>query len=143
MNGQILIIASCAIVFGLGTAHLALTFFSNRFSPRDENLAERLKWVSPIISNETTMWRAATGFHISHSMGPMLFGLVYGYLTICHFDFLLQSTFLMALGGLTLATYLVVARIYWFSAPLRGIALALVLYLIGLGIALNIPLNRA
>jgi hypothetical protein len=100
--GPILILASCAIVFGLGTAHLALTFFSNRFEPRDTGLAARLRIVSPIISRDTTMWRAAQGFHISHSMGPMLLGLVYGYLTIWHFPLLLGSNFLMALGGLTL-----------------------------------------
>lgn len=132
-----LILASCAVVFGLGTAHLALTFFSDRFEPRDPDLAERLRIVSPIISRDTTMWQAAKGFHVSHSMGPMLLGLVYGYLAICHFDFLLQSTFLMALGGLTLLAYWVTARIYWFKVPLRGIALALVLYFAGLGIALS------
>lgn len=137
MSAQMLIIASCVIVFGLGSAHLALTFFSNRFEPRDAHLAEQLKTVSPIISRDTTMYRAATGFHISHSMGPMLLGLVYGYLTLCHFEFLLQSIFLMALGGLTLFTYLITARIYWFKTPLRGIALALVLYLLGFGIALS------
>lgn len=137
MIGSVLILASCAIVFGLGLAHLALTFFSNRFEPRDANLAEQLRTVSPIISRETTMWRAATGFHVSHSMGPMLLGLIYGYLTICHFEFLLKSPFLMILGGLTLAIYLVTAKIYWFKTPRRGIALALVLYLFGLGIALN------
>ena len=137
MSAQILIIASCVIVFGLGSAHLALTFFSNRFEPRDPQLAAQLRTVSPIISRDTTMYRAATGFHISHSMGPMLLGLVYGYLTVYHFEFLLQSTFLMALGGLTLVTYLVTARIYWFKTPLRGIALALALYVAGLGIALS------
>lgn len=137
MSAQILIIASCVVVFGLGSAHLALTFFSNRFEPRDAQLAAQLRTVSPIISRDTTMYRAATGFHISHSMGPMLVGLIYGYLTICHFEFLLQSTFLMVLGGLTLFIYLVTAKIYWFKIPLRGIALALVLYLLGFGIALG------
>ncbi|PTU32427.1 LIC_13387 family protein [Stenotrophobium rhamnosiphilum] len=137
MYDSILILASCAIVFGLGTAHLALTFFSSRFEPRDANLAEQLRTVSPIISRQTTMWRAAQGFHVSHSMGPMLLGLIYGYLTICHFEFLKQSTFLVVLGGLTLAIYLVTAKAYWFKIPLRGIALALVLYLLGFGIALS------
>jgi len=137
MLGPILVVASCVIVFGLGSAHLALTFFSNRFEPRDAEVAAKLRVVSPIISRDMTMHQAATGFHISHSMGPMLLGLIYGYLAICHFDFLLQSTFLMTLGSLTLAVYLVTAKIYWFKVPLRGIALALVLYLLGLGIALS------
>ncbi|MES2490003.1 MAG: hypothetical protein V4607_09430 [Pseudomonadota bacterium] len=137
MSAQILIIASCIVIFAMGTAHLWLTFFSNRFEPRDTQLAAQLRTMSPIISRDTTMHRAATGFHISHSMGPMLLGLIYGYLTICHFEFLLQSTFLVVLGVLTLATYVVVAKIYWFKIPLRGIALALVLYLLGFGIALG------
>ncbi len=137
MNGQILILASCAIVIGLGTAHLALTFFSDRFEPRDAQLGQQLRIVSPIISRDTTMWRAATGFHISHSMGPILLGLIYGYLTLCHFEFLLQSTFLMALGGVTLVAYWITARVYWFKIPFRGITLALVLYLLGLAVALS------
>lgn len=134
---QMLILASCAIVFGMGTGHLALTFFSHRFEPRDPQLLGPLKAVSPIISRDTTMWRMGTGFHISHSMGPMLLGLVYGYLAACHWEFLLQSTFLMALGGLTLLAYGVTARIYWFKVPLRGIALATLLYLTGLGFGLG------
>lgn len=137
MLGQILILASCAVVIGLGTAHLALTFFSKRFEPRDAQLGQRLRTISPVISPDTTMWRMATGFHVSHSMGPILFGLIYGYLAFSHPDFLLQSTFLLVLGGLTLLTYLVTAKVYWFKVPLRGIVLALLLYLAGLGIALS------
>lgn len=137
MLGQALILASCAIVIGLGTAHLALTFFSNRFEPRDAQLGQQLRIVSPIISRDTTMWRAAQGFHISHSMGPILLGLVYGDLALCHFEFLLQSTFLMALGGLTLAAYWVTAKVYWFKVPFRGITLALALYVLGVGVALR------
>lgn len=137
MPGQILILASCAVVIVMGTAHLALTFFSNRFEPRDAQLGQQMRIVSPVISRDTTMWQMGTGFHISHSMGPILFGLIYGYLALCQLPLLLGSTFLLALGGLTLATYVVTARVYWFKVPLRGIALALLLYLAGLGIALN------
>lgn len=137
MPGQILILASCAVVIVMGTAHLALTFFSNRFEPRDAQLGQQMRIVSPVISRDTTMWQMGTGFHISHSMGPILFGLIYGYLALCQLPLLLGSTFLLTLGGLTLATYAVTARVYWFKVPLRGIALALLLYLVGLGIALN------
>jgi hypothetical protein len=136
MIAQNLIAASAAIVLLLGTAHLILTYASTRFSPRDAALEERLKWVSPRISDQTTMWRAATGFHASHSLGAILFGAVYGNLALYHYDFLLQEGFLAILGGVVLAAYLVLAKLYWFAVPLAGIALALTLYLLGFWIAL-------
>ena len=104
MLGQILILASCAVVIFMGSAHLILTFFSKRFEPRDAQLGQKLRIISPVISPDTTMWQMATGFHVSHSMGPILFGLIYGYLALYHLPLLLESTFLLALGGLTLAT---------------------------------------
>jgi hypothetical protein len=136
MTAQILIAASAAIVLLLGTAHLVLTYSSKRFSPRDAALEERLKWVSPRISGQTTMWRAATGFHASHSLGAILFGAVYGNLALYHYAFLLKAGFLAILGAVVLAAYLVLARLYWFAVPLAGIALALTLYLLGFWLAL-------
>lgn len=125
MPAPILIAASALIVFGLGFAHLVLTFASDRFSPRDANLEERLKWVSPKISAETTLWNAAIGFHASHSLGAMLFGSIYAYLALRHPGFLLASDFLCTLGVVVLLAYLVLARRYWFAVPFAAIALAL------------------
>ena len=136
MAAKILIAISAAITFGLGLAHLVLTYSSNKFSPRDAALEEQLKWVSPKISSDTTMWDAATGFHASHSMGAMLFGAIYGYLALWHGDFLMQSTFLSVLGGVVLIAYLVLAKRYWFAVPMTGIALSLTLYVLGMAVAL-------
>lgn len=82
------------------------------------------------------MWRAWIGFNASHSFGAILFGALYGYLAICHSTFLFHSWFLLALGLALLLGYAVLAKIYWFRAPFRGIVLAAVLYL--LGIAINL-----
>ncbi len=131
MLAQSLLLASAAIIFLLGTLHLVYTFASDKFSPRDPALEERLKAVSPVISRQTTMWKAWVGFNASHSLGAILFGAVYGYLSLRHAPFLFQSYFLLGLGATILIAYLILAKVYWFSAPLRGIALALGLYVAG------------
>jgi hypothetical protein len=137
MLAQILIAASAAIALGLGSLHLLFTFTTNKFSPRDPELEERLKRVSPVITRETTMWKCWIGFNASHSMGAMLFGLVYGYFAILHWPFLLESSFLMILGAIYLAGYLVLGKRYWFSVPFRGLILSSILYVLGFAFALG------
>ncbi len=129
----VLIAVSAAIVLLLGSAHLFYTYVGNKFDPRDVQLKARLMEVSPVISGQTSLWRAGIGFHASHSLGAMLFGLVYGYLSLIHSVFLFHSWFLLGLGLLVLLSYMVLARLYWFSVPFRGVTLAAVLY--GLGLA--------
>jgi hypothetical protein len=129
---SILIGASAAIILLLGLAHLLFTFRGPAFMPRDRALKARMEEAVPVISRETTMWKAWVGFNASHSVGAILFGAVYGYLALLHPAFLFASRFLLALGLLTLAGYLALARRYWFRTPLRGILLALVLYVAGL-----------
>ena len=128
----LLIAASAAVVLVLGVMHLVLTFRGPKFDPRDPELKARMMAVSPVISRQTTMWRAWIGFNASHAYGAMLFGAVWAYLALAHPAFLFQSVFLLALGLLLLVAYAVLARVYWFSVPFRGILLATVLYVMGL-----------
>ena len=121
-------LASAAIIFLLGLVHLLYTFHGTKLHPRDDVLMVRLKEISPIITRETTMWRAWIGFNASHSYGAMLFGLIYGYLALVHPTLLFQSTFLIALGLLLLAGYVFLGKRYWFSVAFRGIVSATVLY---------------
>jgi hypothetical protein len=132
MLAQTLVAASAFVVLALGLIHLLYTFTTNKFSPRDSDLEARLKIVSPVLSSQTTMWRAWVGFNASHSLGAILFGLVYGYLALVHFSLLAMPGFLSVLGLVCLASYLVLAKLYWFSVPFRGVALALALYVAGL-----------
>jgi len=39
------------------------------------------------------------GFNASHSMGFILFGLVFGFLALAHGQLLFQSPFLLIVGG--------------------------------------------
>jgi hypothetical protein len=49
---------------------------------------------------------------------------------------------LLALGFALLLGYAVIARLYFFTAPFRGVALATVLYLLGIIVNLAQPKSR-
>ena len=83
------------------------------------------------------MWRAWIGFNASHSLGAMLFGLVYGYLAVFHLELLLQSRFLLLLGALFLGSFVVLAKHYWFVIPLAGLIASTLLFVTGA--ALGVP----
>ena len=131
----VLIAASAAIIFALGAVHLWYTFRGDKLHPRDHGLRERLEQAHPVLTRETTLWKAWVGFNASHSYGALLFGAVYGYLAVVHGTFLFQSTYLLALGLLMLVGYAILGRRYWFSVPRRGIFLATVFYASALVIA--------
>lgn|GEM_PF-257948 len=128
MLAQSLLLASCSIFLALGTAHLLMTFFSRKFSPREAELESQMREVSPRLTRQTTMWNAWVGFNASHSLGVILFGLFYGDLALRQADLLLHDRFLGGLGAVVLGSYLLLAWRYWFSTPLLGVSLASLLY---------------
>jgi len=136
MKSSAFIAASAAVILLLGFVHLLYTFRGMNLHPRDPDLTARMMTVSPVISRETTMWRTWIGFNASHSLALILFGAVYGYLAMRHSAFLFQSWFLLALGFAFLLSYVVLAKLYFFTAPFRGVVLAAVLYLLGIVVGL-------
>jgi hypothetical protein len=124
----VLMTASAAIIFLLGALHLTYTFHGPKLTPRDPALIEAMDSVSPVITSETTMWRTWIGFNASHSLGALLFGLVYGYLALVRDDVLFDSPFLLGVGFATLVAYLTLGKRYWFSVPFTGIAVSLACY---------------
>ncbi|HWY69884.1 MAG TPA: hypothetical protein VNX88_14530 [Terriglobales bacterium] len=131
MISRILIGASAAMILYLGSVHLEYTFFTHNFSPTEEQLETAMKQVPPRISSEMTMWKAWIGFNVSHSIALILFGLLYGYLVVCQWEVLRKSYFLIGLGLLVLVAYVVLARVFWFKAPLIGVSAATLLYVAG------------
>lgn len=128
-----LLFTSSATVVGLlGSIHLLYTFRGNKLYPRDASTIAAMQASHPVLTRETTVWRATLGFNSSHSLGAILFGLVFGYLATQQLPLVQQSIFLQVLGMGTLLAYLALARRYWFSIPRRGIALACVLFAAGL-----------
>lgn len=129
-----LVAASALIVLLFGSLHLLYTFNGPKLHPRDPAVMLAMQNTTPVITRETTLWRATLGFNATHSMGLMLFGLVYAYLALAHPALLWQSYFLLGLGLVTLIAYVVLARLYFFSIPFRGVTLATLLYVAGLSL---------
>ena len=129
-----LITASAAIILLLGLVHLLYTFRGRKLHPRDDELEARMKEVTPVLTRKTTMWKAWVGFNASHSLGAILFGLIYGYLALLHSAFLLQSPFMLCLGLLLLAGYVFLGWRYWFSVPFHSIVVATVCYVTALAL---------
>jgi hypothetical protein len=127
-----LIAASAMIILLLGVLHLLYTFRGPKLKPRDLELQTRMQQVSPVITRQTTMWKAWVGFNASHSFGLILFGAVYGYLAAVHTAFLFQSTFLLALGLCMLFGYAFLAKQYFFRVPFLGVLVATGLYVFAL-----------
>jgi hypothetical protein len=125
---QFLMTASALVIALLGSIHLLYTFHGNKLYPRDTHLERQMQVVSPVLTNQTTMWNAWIGFNASHSYGAIFFGLVYGYLALEHAELLFRSHFLMLAGIALLTGYLVLAKKFWFAIPLVGIGLSTVLY---------------
>ena len=126
------VLASGVVLGGMGLLHLYLTFRTHRLEPRDPSLKLYMQGVAPVISSQTTMWRAWLGFNASHSIGAILYALVYGWLVLAPGAPLFKSWFLIAVGALVLGSYLALARLYWFHIPLRGVLVAAALYALGL-----------
>lgn len=130
-----LMLGSAFIMLLLGCIHLVYTFWGPKLLPRDPSLIDSMKKVSLVLTSETTVWKAWIGFNASHSMAAILFGLVYGYLAAVQPGVLYGSSFLQAVGFLTLASFVFLAWTYWFSIPFIGVSLALFCYVAGIVLA--------
>lgn len=139
MISRTLIGASAAIILYLGGVHLVYTAFTHKLNPAEEHLETAMRRTPMRISAQTTMWDAWIGFNFSHSLGLILFGLVFGYLVICRWDLLRRSYFLILIGFLVLLAYVVLARVFWFRAPFIGVSWATLLYVVGFACALTQP----
>jgi hypothetical protein len=131
-----LIAASAAVIFVLGTLHLVYTFHGPKLRPRDAALPARMAHSALVLTRQTNVWKAWIGFNASHSLGAMLFGVVYADLALAHPAVLWSSPVLLGSGGAMLAALAWLGRRYWFSVPFRGIVLALALYVAGVVTAL-------
>src|SRR5579872_3519166 len=125
LAARILMVLSASIIFALGVVHLVYTFWGPNLTPRDPALQVSMSQISPVITRETTMWRAWVGFNASHSIGLILFGLVFGYLALAHSQLLFQSAFLLAVGLAVLVGFVVLCKLYFFRAPLIGVSISL------------------
>jgi hypothetical protein len=128
-------VLSASIIFTLGVVHLVYTFWGPNLTPRDPALEISMSQTSPVITKETTMWRAWVGFNASHSMGLILFGLIFGFLAFAHAQLLFKSPFLLLVGLAVLGGFVVLCKVYFFSVPLTGVCISLACYVAGIALS--------
>lgn len=129
MAARLLMVVSASIVLTLGVTHFVYTFWGPNLTPRDPALEISMTQISPVITNQTTMWRCWVGFNASHSMGLILFGLIFGFLAVAHSQVLFHSPFLLVVGLAMLGGIVVLSKLYFFSAPFAGMSVSLACYL--------------
>src|SRR6202047_3629969 len=135
LAAKILMVLSASIIFTLGVVHLVYTFWGPMLTPRDPALQISMSQIAPVITTETTMWRCWVGFNASHSMGLILFGLVFAFLALAHAPLLFQSAFLLAVGLAMLGALVVVSKVYFFSVPLTGITISVACYVASIALS--------
>jgi len=135
MAARILMVLSASIVFMFGILHLVYTFWGPKLTPRDPTLQISMSQISPVITKETTMWRAWVGFNATHSMALILFGLIFGFLAVAHAQLLFESPFLLGVGLAMLAGLVVLCKLYFFSAPLTGVSISLACYIASIALS--------
>lgn len=123
---QILLIVGASIFGVLGTMHLLYTFFTNKFDAYDASVTKAMKGTSPVLTKETSMWRAWIGFNASHSLGAMLVAGVYIPLTVSYFNVIQGSAWFSILPVLIGLSYLILAKKYWFKIPFTGVLISTV-----------------
>ena len=135
MASRLFMLLSAGVVLMLGIIHLVYTFSGTKLMPRDPSLQVSMSLTTPVITKETTMWRCWVGFNATHSIGLILFGLVFGYLALAQPRVVFESWFLLTTGMATLAALAVLSRMYFFNAPLLGISIASICYVISVALS--------
>ena len=135
MASRLFMLLSAGVVLMLGIIHLVYTFSGTKLTPRDPSLQVSMSLTTPVITKETTMWRCWVGFNATHSLGLILFGLVFGYLALAQPRVVFESGFLLTTGMATLAALVVLCRMYFFNAPLLGIGIASICYVISVALS--------
>jgi hypothetical protein len=113
----------------LATVHLYYTFFTNKFSSRNEKMVEEMKTSFPILTKKTTMWKAWIGFNGSHSSGAMFIGIINFYLAVYYFPFLQSDHFFFVFTIITMCFYGWLVKKYWFNIPFTGIIISLTCFI--------------
>jgi len=111
----------------LGLAHWLYTFMDmvrpRKLTPRDDAVRIAMEGTSLRLTTRTTMWKAWIGFNHSHSLGAIVFGLVFLILAAQDFGALARNMPLMGIAVIVPMIYLWFGIRFWFRTPIIGIAI--------------------
>lgn len=130
MIAKILWLIGSIIVATLGSIHLYYTFFTNKFSSRNQKMLEEMKTSFPILTNEMTMWKAWISFNATHSSGAIFIGVINFYLAINYFEVLQSDHFFFLFNIFTIGFYIWLAKKYWFKTIFIGVLMVLVCFIV-------------
>jgi hypothetical protein len=121
---QFLLIVGSSIFVLLGAAHGVLTLKDlgnpRNFTPRDPKLRTAMEHSTIALHPKINLWRAWLGFNLSHSLGLVMFGGAFLYISIFHSSLFSQSSLLQGCSILVSAAYLIMSLKFWFSNPAIG-----------------------
>lgn len=126
------LIVSAAIYGLLGLVHAAYTFHDiwrrpRYFRPRDHELAAALRDTTVALApGGHSFWTASLGFHLSHSIGVLLFALLILISGSTGTGWLLPLLIVISM------IYALIAWRFWFHIPLMGCLLATASLIVGL-----------
>lgn len=106
--------------------------FSTKFEPRDPDLLTQLKSSKTGLSKTGNMWNGIKGFHLSHSLGLVIYGWFYITLALENPSYLRSSAILNSGLLLVPVIYIYLAHRYWFSVPRNCFVVALGLLAVSL-----------
>jgi hypothetical protein len=116
MNATLLILG-CSVFIILGIGHAMLLQFTTKFEPKDAALLVMLQTSKTGMSNTGNIWRGIKGFHLSHSLGMVIYGAFYTTLAIENIIYLKSSTVLNIGLFVVPVIYIYLAQSYWFYLP--------------------------
>ncbi|WDI31174.1 hypothetical protein PUV54_14580 [Hyphococcus flavus] len=125
------------LFFILGLLHLRLTVRDMKepqhFIPAKKELLDELKQTRINLRKDVkNFWLSYLGFHFSHSIGLMFYGAVVIYAVLARPDILSDVYVRMAIV-IVGASYVLLARAFWFIIPLIGAAIGVTLIAAGIG----------
>ena len=135
MTAQLLIVLGSLPFLILGVLHAVFTALDmrnpRRLVPKDAAVADAMAKTTIRLAPSRTMWRAWVGFNLSHSLGAVVFGLLYLLLAVLEFDVLTSRPVFVYLAVIIGGIYVTLSLKYWFIVPTVGTGLGTLCFLLG------------
>lgn len=111
----------------LGCAHGLLTLRDlvspRSFTPTEPSVRDAMAKAPLAFAPQTTVWLSWLGFNLSHSLGLLVFGVVFGALALRDVAWLQANPVLRLMPAVVALLYAVLAIRFWFWAPAVASAL--------------------
>ena len=111
----------------LGCAHGLLTLRDlsspHSLTPTEPGVRDAMAKAPLALAPQTTVWRSWLGFNLSHSLGLLVFGVVFAALALRDFSWLQASPVLRPIPTVVALLYAILAIRFWFWAPALASAL--------------------